>query len=57
MLDRVWECENLAALLEQLDGWDSQDDAKLCLMENLKDLYENDGYMGGVANGMGLRKY
>ena len=58
VLDHIQERKNLVALLEQLDGSDLQDDAELHLMENLEDLHENNhGYMGGVANGMGLRKY
>ncbi|KAL4078652.1 hypothetical protein V8B97DRAFT_2021040 [Scleroderma yunnanense] len=44
----------IAAVLTAMDDHDVADDEELQLLPGLQDLHEMDGYMGGLANGLGL---
>lgn len=60
ILDLVQQRQDLVGVLEALDDGnmrkDSDNDSDLQLLPGLQDLYEVEGYMGGLANGQGLRK-
>ncbi|KAL4064830.1 hypothetical protein V8B97DRAFT_2025932 [Scleroderma yunnanense] len=53
----VWQCKSIAAVLTAMDDCDVADDEKLQLLPGLQDLHEIDGYMGSLANGLGLSMY
>jgi len=55
MLSLVRQCEGIPAVLTMIEGHDIADE-ELPLLPGLQDLHEMEGYMGGVANGLGLHK-
>ena len=57
LLNLVRQCEGIPAVLTAIvetEGHEAVDE--LQLLPGLQDLHETEGYMGGVANGLGLRK-
>ena len=56
LLDLVRQCDGIPRVLMTIEEHNVQDD-ELLLVPGLRDLHEADGYMGGVAYGMGLRKF
>ena len=52
----MWQCEGIAALLTAIDDQNIVNDEELQLLPGLQDLHETDGYMGSLANGLGLGK-
>ena len=51
----IRQCEGISLVLMAMEEHNVPDD-ELPLMPGLQDLHEMDGYMGGVAYGLGLRK-
>ena len=56
LLALMWQCEGVATVLTTIDGHDVVNNEELQLLPGLHDLHETDGYMGGLANGLGFRK-
>ena len=56
LLDLVRQCDGIPRVLMTIEEHNVQDD-ELPLVPGLRDLHEADGYMGGVAYGLGLRKF
>jgi len=56
LLALMWQCEGIAALLTAIDDQNIVNDEELQLLPGLQDLHETDGYMGSLANGLGLGK-
>ena len=56
LLALMRQCEGIAALLTAIDDQNVVNDEELQLLPGLRDLHETDGYMGGLANGLGLGK-
>lgn len=56
ILGLVRQCEGIPAILMGMSDHNVADD-ELHLLPGLQDLHETDGYMGGIAYGMGLRKF
>ena len=55
LLSLVCQCEGIPAVVTAIEGHDIADE-ELHLLPGLWDLHEMEGYMGGVANGLGLCK-
>lgn len=55
LMHLIRQCEGIPMVLNAIEGHNIPDD-ELPLMPGLQDLHEIDGYMGGVAYGLGLRK-
>jgi hypothetical protein len=55
LLDLMRQCQGVGEVLQETNIGTAGDD--LPLIQGLQDLLEELGYLGGVANGMGLRKY
>lgn len=45
--------QEVPRILETLDAHTDMSDVNVHLIEGLRNLHEQDGYLGGVANGMG----
>ena len=56
LLDLVRQCDGIPRVLMTIEEHNVQDD-ELPLVPGLHDLHEADGYMGGVAYGLGLHKF
>ncbi|KAI5999092.1 hypothetical protein EDD15DRAFT_2386441 [Pisolithus albus] len=56
ILDMMRQCENVPAILSTTEHDISVDVKEFDLLPGLRDLHETEGYMGGVANGLGLRE-
>ncbi|KAI6095605.1 hypothetical protein EDD16DRAFT_1492238 [Pisolithus croceorrhizus] len=56
ILDMMWQCENVPAILSTTEDHTSVDVKEFDLLPGLHDLHETEGYMGGVANGLGLHE-
>jgi len=56
LLDLVRQCNGIPRVLMAMEEYNIPDD-ELLLVPGLRDLHEVDGYMGGVAYGLGLRKF
>ncbi|KAL4077214.1 hypothetical protein V8B97DRAFT_2102577 [Scleroderma yunnanense] len=54
LLSLVHLCEGIPAILTAIEGHDTADN-ELHLLPGLRDLHETEGYMGGVANDLGLQ--
>lgn len=54
LVDLIRQCEGISMVLDAIEGYNIPDD-ELPLIPGLH-LHEIDGYMGGVAYGLGLRK-
>lgn len=57
LLDLVRQCDGIPDVLIATEEHNVSEDDELPLMLGLRDLHEADGYMGGVAYGLGLRKF
>lgn len=57
LLDLVQQCQGIDAALEETGISITLGDLEDIPMMQGQDLCERSGYFGGVANGMGLRKY
>ncbi|KAI6009124.1 hypothetical protein EDC04DRAFT_2581747 [Pisolithus marmoratus] len=56
ILGMMQQCENVPAILSTTDDHISVDVKEFDLLLGLHDLHEMEGYMGGVANGLGLHE-
>jgi len=56
LLNLVRQCEGIPAVLTAIETEECKTVDELQLLLGLQDLYETEGYMGGVANGLGLHK-
>ncbi|KAI6021641.1 hypothetical protein BKA83DRAFT_4055186 [Pisolithus microcarpus] len=56
ILDMMWQCENVPAILSTTEDHVSVDVKEFDLLLGLRNLHETEGYMGGVANGLGLHE-
>ena len=55
LLSLVHQCEGIPAVVTTIEGRDIANE-ELHLLPGLWDLHEMEGYMSGVANGLGLHK-
>ncbi|KAI6010570.1 hypothetical protein BKA83DRAFT_16275 [Pisolithus microcarpus] len=55
LLDLVRQHAEVPVILTVLEGEDVAPDTEVDLLPGLRDLHETDGYLGGVANGLGLQ--
>ncbi|KAI6011252.1 hypothetical protein BKA83DRAFT_4502818 [Pisolithus microcarpus] len=55
ILDMMRQCENVPAILSTTEDHVSVDVEEFDLLPGLRNLHETEGYMGGVANGLGLQ--
>ena len=56
LLNLVRQCEGIPAVLTAIETEEHETVDELQLLPGLQDLHETEGYMGGLANGLGLRK-
>ena len=56
LLDLVRQCEGIPAILIGIEMEEHKTLDELQLLPGLQDLHETEGYMGGLANGLGLHK-
>ena len=56
LLDLVRQCEGIPAILTGIEMEEHKTVDELQLLPGLQDLHETEGYMGGLANSLGLRK-
>lgn len=56
LLDLMQCCEGVPTVLTAAEDYTTVDEEELDLLPGLHDLHETEGYMGGVVNGLGLRK-
>ncbi|KIM50423.1 hypothetical protein SCLCIDRAFT_85256, partial [Scleroderma citrinum Foug A] len=54
LLNLVQQCECVPAVLMAIGTEQHDTEDELILLPGLQDLHETEGYMGGVANGLGL---
>ncbi|KAI5985226.1 hypothetical protein F5J12DRAFT_907889 [Pisolithus orientalis] len=56
ILDLMWHCEGVPAILTAMEDHLDAASEELNLLPGLHALHKVEGYMGGIANGLGLRQ-